>query len=77
MGSHRVRHDWSDLATAAAATASLEEIFPVVTYGRERWIVNKTGCQRIDVFELWCWGRLLKVSWTARRSNQSILRDQS
>ena len=72
----RVRHGWSDAAAAAAAMASLEEIFPVVTYGCERWILKKTGCQRIDVFELWCCRRLLKVSWTARKSNQSILRDQ-
>ena len=56
--------------------ASLEEIFPVVIYGCERWIVKKTRCQRIDVFELWCWRRLMKVSWTARRSNQSVLRNQ-
>ena len=51
-------------------------VFPVVTYGRKSWTIKKTECQRIDAFELWCWGRLLKVPWTARRSNQSILRDQ-
>ena len=50
-------------------------VFPVVTYGCESWTVKKAGCQRIDIFELWCWGRLLKGPWTARRSNQSILRD--
>ena len=50
-------------------------VFPVVTYGRKSWTIKKTECQRIDAFELWCWGRLLKVPWTARRSNQSILRD--
>ena len=48
-------------------------IFPFVMYGCERWTVKKAECQKIDVFELWCWRRLLIVSWTARRSNQSIL----
>ena len=50
-------------------------VFPVVMYGCESWTVNKTECQRIDTFELWCWRRLLKVPWTARTSNQSILRE--
>ena len=50
-------------------------VFPVVTYGCETWIVKKTECQRIDVFELWCWRRLLRVPWKARRSNQSILKE--
>ena len=50
-------------------------VFPVVTYGCERWTVKKSECQRIDAFELWCWRRLLKVPWTARRSNQSVLRE--
>ena len=45
-------------------------VFPVVTYGCESWTVKKAECQRIDAFELWCWRRLLKVPWTARRSNQ-------
>ena len=49
-------------------------VFPVVMYGCETWTIKKTEHQRIDVFELWCWRRLLKVPWTARRSNQSILR---
>ena len=49
-------------------------VFPVVTYGCESWTVNKAGHQRIDVFELWCWRRLLRVPWTPRRSNQSILK---
>ena len=48
-------------------------VFPVVTYGCESWTVKKAERQRIDVFELWCWRRLLRVPWTARRSNQSIL----
>ena len=48
-------------------------VFPVVMYGCESWIVKNAECQRIDTFELWCWRRLLRVPWTARRSNQSIL----
>ena len=51
--------------------------FPVVMYGCESWTVNKAEHQRIDAFELWCWGRLLRVLWTARRSNQSILKEIS
>ena len=47
-------------------------VFPVVTYGCESWTVKMAECQRIDAFELWCWRRLLRVPWTARRSNQSI-----
>ena len=50
-------------------------VFPVVTYGCESWTIKKAECQRIDAFKLWCWRRLLKVPWTARRSNQSILRE--
>ena len=52
-------------------------VFPVVMYGRESWTIKKAECRRIDVFELWCWGRLLRVPWTARRSNQSILNEIS
>ena len=52
-------------------------VFPVVMYGCESWTVKKAKCQRIDVFELWCWIRLLTVPWTARRSNQSILKETS
>ena len=52
-------------------------VFPVVLYGCESWTINKAECQRIDAFELWCWRRLLRVPWTARRSNQSILKDIS
>ena len=51
--------------------------FSVVTYGCESWTVKKAECQRIGAFELWCWRRLLKVPWTARRSNQSILKEIS
>ena len=50
-------------------------VFPVFTYGCESWTINKAECQKIDAFELWCWRRLLKVPWTARRSNHSILRE--
>ena len=49
-------------------------VFQVVMYGCESWTVKKAECERIDVFELWCWRRLLRVPWTARRSNQSILK---
>ena len=52
-------------------------VFPVVMYGCESWTIKKAECQRIDAFELWCWRRLLRVPWTARRSNQSILREIS
>ena len=52
-------------------------VFPVVTYGCESWTVKKAECRRIDGFELWCWRRLLRVPWTARRSNQSILKEIS
>ena len=49
-------------------------VFPVVMYGCESWTIEKARCQRIDAFELWCWRRLLRVPWAARRSNQSILK---
>ena len=52
-------------------------VFPVVIYGCKSWTIKKTECQRIDAFELWCWRRLLRVPWTARRSNQSILKEIS
>ena len=51
--------------------------FPVVTYGCENWTIKKAQCQRIDAFELWCWKRLLRVPWIARKSNQSILKETS
>ena len=51
--------------------------FPVVMYGYESWTIKKAECQRIDAFELWCWRRLLRVPWTVRRSNQSILKEIS
>ena len=50
-------------------------VFPVVMYGYESWTVKKAECQRIDAFEMWCWRRRFRVPWTARRSNQSILKE--
>ena len=52
-------------------------VFPVVIYGCEGWTVKKAECRRIDAFELWCWRRLLRVPWIARRSNQSVLKEIS
>ena len=52
-------------------------VFPVVMYGRESWTLKKAECQRMDASELWCWRRLLRVPWNARRSNQSILKEIS
>ena len=52
-------------------------VFPVVMYGYESWNIKKVECQRTDAFELWCWRRLLRVPWTARRSNQSVLKEIS
>ena len=52
-------------------------VLPVIMYGCETWTIKKAECQRIDAFELWCWRRLLRVPWTARRSNQSILNEIS
>ena len=52
-------------------------VFPVVVYGCESWTIKKAECQRIDAFEVWCWKRLLQVPWTAKRSNQSILKEIS
>ena len=52
-------------------------IFPVVMYGYESWTIKKTEHRRIDAFELWCWRRLLRVPWTARRSNQSVLKEMN
>ena len=55
----------------------VKAVFPVVMYGCESWIIKKAECQKIDTFELWCWRRLLRVPWTVRRSNQSILKEIS
>ena len=65
----------STLATKVHLVKAI--VFPVVMYGCESWTIKKAECQRIDAFELWCWGRLLRVPWTARRSNQSILKETS
>ena len=60
-----------------AFSLSNNAVFPVVIYGCDSWTVKKAECQRIAAFELWCWRRLLRVPWTARRSNQSILKEIS
>ena len=88
MGLYRVRHDCSDLAADSILksrdiTFSTKVhlvkaiIFLVVIYGCESWTIKKAEHRRIDAFELWCWRRLLRVPWTARRSNQSILKEIS
>ena len=64
----RVGYDWCNLA-------QIKMVFPVVMYGCESWTIKKAEHQRTDAFELWCWRRLLRVPWTARRSNQSILKE--
>ena len=66
-----------DISLSAKVLLVKAMVFPVVTYGCESWTVRKAVCQRIDTFELWCWRRLLRVPWTARRSNQSILKEIS
>jgi len=66
------RHYFANKGPSRKAT-----VFPVVMYGFESWTVKKAECWRIDAFELWCWRRLLRVPWTARRSNQSILKEIS
>ena len=64
-----------DITLATKVCLVKAMVFPLVMYGRECWTIKKAECQRIDGFELWCWGRLLRVLWTARRSNQSILKE--
>ena len=66
-----------DITLATKVRLFKAMVFPVVMYGRESWTVKKAECQRIDAFELWCWRRLLRVPWTARRFNQSILKEIS
>ena len=63
-----------DITSPAKVHLVKAMVFPVVKYGCESWTVKKSEHQRIDAFELWCWRRLLRVPWTARRSNQSILK---
>ena len=66
-----------DITLSAKVHLVKAMVFPVVMYGCESWTVKKAECQRIDAFELWCWRRLLRVPWTARRSNQSVLKEIS
>ena len=66
-----------DIALSTKVHLVKAVVFPVVTYGRESWTIKKAESRRIDAFELWCWRRLLRVSWTARRPNQSILKEIS
>ena len=66
-----------DITSSTKVCLVKDMVFSVVMYGCESWTVKKAECPRIDAFELWCWRRLLKVPWTARRSNQSILKEIS
>ena len=66
-----------DISLSAKVHLVKAMVFPVVMYGRESWTIKKAERRRIDAFELWCWRRLLRVPWSARRSNQSILREIS
>ena len=66
-----------DIALSTKVRLVKAMVFPVAMYGCESWTVKKAECRRIDAFELWCWRRLLRVPWTARRSNQSILKETS
>ena len=67
----------SDITLPTKVHLDKAMVFPVVMYGCESWTVKEAECRRIDAFELWCWRRLLRVPWTARRSNQSILKEIS
>ena len=66
-----------DIASSTKVHLVKTMVFPVVMYGCESWTIKKVECRRIDAFELWCWRRLLRIPWTARRSNQSILKEIS
>ena len=66
-----------DITLSTKVRLAKAMVLPVVMYGDESWTIKKAECQRIDAFELWCWRRLLRVLWTARRSNQSILKEIS
>src|SRR5574337_332787 len=70
-------HDPEDFGNLTKVHLVKAMVFPVVMYGCESWTVKKAESRRIDAFELWCWRRLLRVPWTARRSNQSILKELS
>ena len=65
------------IISTSLSPSSQAMVFPVVMYGCESWTIKRAECKRIDAFELWCWRRLLRVPWTARRSNQSILKEIS
>ena len=75
-GSQRIGHD-RDITLPTKVRLVKAMVFPVVMYGCESWTIKKAEHQRIDAFELWCWRRLLKVPWSARRSNQSMLKQIS
>ena len=79
MGSQRVGHDWATKLNWLPTKVHLGKgmVFPAAMYGCESWTIMKAERRRIDAFELWCWRRLSRVSWTARRSNQSILKEIS
>ena len=66
-----------DVTLSTKVRLVMAMVFPVVMYGCESWTKKKAECQRIDAFELWCWRRLLRVPWTARRSNQSTIKEIS
>ena len=70
-------HHWGELSVPYQQRSIQSKLwfFPVVMHGCESWTIKKAECRRIDAFELWCWRRLLRVPWTARRSNQSILKE--
>ena len=77
QGVTKSRTRLSDFTTTTLPLLVKAMVFPVVMYGCESWMVKKAECRRIDAFALWCWRRLLRVPWTARRSNQSILKEIS
>ena len=66
-----------DITLSTSVCLGKSMVFPVVRYGCESWTIKKAECGRIDAFELWCWRRVLRVPWTARSSNQSILKEIS
>ena len=66
-----------DITLSTKVRLAMAMVFPVVMYGCESWTIKKAECQRIDAFELWCWRRLLRIPWTSRRFNQSILKEIS
>ena len=68
---------WAAISGIAQSQTRLKRLSSNIMYGCESWTVKKADCRRIDAFELWCWRRLLRVPWTARRSNQSILKEIS